>query len=112
NQLRAHLKGVLPGAVGLFQHIDSAISLTFLTRFDTQDRLDWLTPTRLGKWLASVGYSGRATPEKLHARLADAPRGLTGPDATIEAGSTHALIAVLTTLTQQIKKLETQISDQ
>jgi transposase len=112
NQLRAHLKAVLPGAVGLFADIDSVISLTFLTRFDTQDRTDWLTPTRLERWLVSVGYSGRATPEKLHAHLADAPRGLTGPDATIEAGSTHALIAVLMTLTQQIKKLEAQISDQ
>ena len=90
----------------------SAISLAFLTRLDTQDRVDWLTPTRLGRWLASVGYSGRTHPATLHARLTDAPRGLTGPDALVEAGSTHALIAVLTTLTEQIKKLETQISDQ
>lgn len=112
NQLRAHLDDVLPGPVGLFADLDSAISLTFLTRFDTQDRLDWLTPVRLGKWLASVGYSGRTDPAKLHTHLADAPRGLTGPDATVEAGSTHALIAVLMTLVEQIKKLETQISDQ
>jgi len=112
NQLRAHLKAVLPGAVGLFSEIDSAISLAFLTRFDTQDRIDWLTPTRLGRWLASVGYSGRTDPAKLHARLTDAPRGLTGPHALIEAGSTHALIAVLRTLAEQIKTLQTQISNQ
>lgn len=112
NQLRAHLHDVLPGPVNLFKDLDSAISLAFLTRLDTQDRVDWLTPTRLGRWLASVGYSGRTHPATLHARLTDAPRGLTGPDALVEAGSTHALIAVLTTLTEQIKKLETQISDQ
>lgn len=35
NQLRAHVRNVLPGAVGLFAHIDSAISLAFLTRFTT-----------------------------------------------------------------------------
>lgn len=69
NQLRAHLKAVLPGPVGLFADIDSTISLAFLTRFDTQDRLDWLTPTRLRRWLASVGYSGRTDPATLHARL-------------------------------------------
>ncbi|WP_344114299.1 IS110 family transposase, partial [Nocardioides humi] len=48
NQLRAHLRNVFPGAIGLFRDIDSEISLTFLTRFDTQDRADWLTPQRLG----------------------------------------------------------------
>lgn len=112
NQLRAHLKSVLPAAVGLFKDIDSGVSLAFLTRFDTQDRIDWLTPARLGNWLTSVGYSGRADPATLHAHLRDAPRGLTGPDALLEAGATHALIAVLRTLTEQIKKLETQISDQ
>lgn len=112
NQLRAHLKTVLPGPADLFSEIDSVTSLAFLTRFDTQDRIDWLTPTRLARWLASVGYSGRTDPAKLHAHLSDAPRGLTGPQATVEAGSTHALIALLTTLVREIKKLETQISDQ
>jgi transposase len=42
NQLRAHLKTVFPGAVGLFAHLDSPTSLAFLTRFDCQDRADWL----------------------------------------------------------------------
>jgi transposase len=50
NQLREHLKRVFPGALGLFEDLDSAISLKFLTRFDCQDRADWLTPTRLGAW--------------------------------------------------------------
>jgi hypothetical protein len=30
NQLREHLKRVFPGALGLFEDLDSAISLTFL----------------------------------------------------------------------------------
>ncbi len=112
NQLRSHLSNVFPGANGLFKDLDSEISLTFLTRFDTQDRADWLTPTRLGNWLASVGYSGRTDPQDLHAHLSSAPRGLSGANATLEAGSTHVLVALLKTLVEQIKILSQQISDQ
>ncbi|MEN3264512.1 IS110 family transposase [Pseudonocardia sp.] len=112
NQLRAHLRNAFPGAVGLFAELDSAISLAFLTRFDTQDRADWLSPRRLATWLASVGYSGRTDAAVLHARLVAAPRGATGPDATTNAQITHALLAVLTTLVDQIKTLSSQIADQ
>jgi transposase len=38
---------VFPGALGLFADLDSRISLRFLSRFDSQDRADWLTPARL-----------------------------------------------------------------
>uniref|UniRef100_A0AC61U449 IS110 family transposase n=1 Tax=Janibacter limosus TaxID=53458 RepID=A0AC61U449_9MICO len=103
NQLRAHLSIVFPGAVGLFADLDSEISPAFIARFDTQERADWLSPARLGKWLASVGYSGRTDPAVLHAHLTRAPGGLTGPAATAEAGSTHAMIALLTTPVEQIK---------
>jgi transposase len=112
NQLRAHLRNVFPGAVGLFAEIDSPITLAFLARFDTQDRADWLSPKRLAGWLASVGYSGRVDPAELHARLIAAPRGATGEHGAAEAHITHALLAVLTTLTEQIKALSTQIGDQ
>ena len=57
NQLRAHLRNALPGAVGLFADIDSPVSLAFLARFDTQDRADWLSPGRLG-----AGWPASATP--------------------------------------------------
>jgi transposase len=112
NQLRAHLHNVFPGAVGLFAEIDSAISLAFLARFDNQDRADWLSPKRLAAWLASVGYSGRTDPGVLHAQLIAAPRGATGEYGTAEAHTTRALLAVLTTLVEQIKALSTQISEQ
>lgn len=112
NQLRAHLRNVLPGAVGLFKDIDSEISLAFLTRFTTQDQADWLTPSRLGTWLAKQAYSGRTDPAILHQRLTAAPRGITGPHAQNQAHITRALLAVLATLVEQIKALSTQISDQ
>jgi transposase len=112
NQLRAHLQNVFPGAVGLFADLDSPISLAFLARFDCQDRADWLSVKRLASWLASVGYSGGVHPAKLHARLVAAPRGATGHHSAAQVHITRALLAVLTTLTEQIKALTEQISQQ
>jgi transposase len=112
NQLRAHLRIVFPGAVGLFADIDSPISLAFLTRFATQDKADWLSPMRLGNWLSSVGYSGKVDPAVLHARLVAAPRGLTGPDAAVNAHITAAMVQLLSNLLAQIKALSAQIDAQ
>jgi len=112
NQLREHLNRAFPGAVGLFAELDSPISLAFLTRFDCQDRADWLTPKRLGTWLAKVGYTGGKSPAILHARLTAAPRGVTGEHGTAHAHITHALVATLSALVEQIKALSEQIADQ
>jgi transposase len=112
NQLRAHLQICFPGAVGLFCDIDSDISLRFLERFTHQNHADWLTPRRLGAWLASVGYCGRVDPTVLHARLTAAPRGATGTDAHTSAAVTVAFVAVLRTLTAQIEALAARISEQ
>ena len=109
NQLRAHLKIVFPGAVGLFADLDSPISLAFLARFDCQDRADWLSVKRLGTWLASVGYSGRTDPCVLYARLTSAPRSTTGTGGTATTG---AFVAVLGSLVTQIKALDAEIAEQ
>jgi transposase len=100
---------VFPGAVGLFADLDSSISLTFLTRFNCQDRADWLSVTRLATWLASVGYSGRTDPAVLHGRLTSAPRGTAGTDATATTG---AFVAVLKSLNAQINGLDADIANQ
>jgi transposase len=112
NQLREHLNRAFPGAVGLFADLDSVISLTFLTRFDCQDRADWLTPKRLGTWLVSVGYSGRTDPAVLRTRLTAAPRGITGQEGAAHAHITQALVVTLKTLLDQIKALSDQIAEQ
>ncbi|MFV0461038.1 MAG: IS110 family transposase [Actinomycetales bacterium] len=112
NQLRAHLRNVFPGAIGLFRDVDSEISLAFLTRFDTQDRADWLTPKRLGDWLSKQGYSGKVDPAVLHQRLLDAPRGTTGEHATSQAAITASYVTLLGTLLKQIKTLAAQIDRQ
>lgn len=112
NQLRAHLAAALPGAVGLFGAISSPVSLKFLARFPTQDAAAWLTPARLARWLAGISYPGGTSPAVLHARLAAAPRGLSGDAALAAAGITRALTAVLDTLNTQVKALDTQIRGQ
>lgn len=112
NQLRAHLQLVFPAVVGLFAALDSPISLTFLERFPTQAKADWLTPGRLADWLAKVGYSGRTDPAVLHQRILDAPRGATGPDADTHTATTMAYVAVLHALRGQITALEASIADQ
>ncbi len=112
NQLRAHLQSVFPGAAGLFASIDSTISLAFIERYPTQAKADWLSPTRLGRWLSSMGYSGRTSPDVMHARLLAAPRGTTDTDAEVHAHTTLAFVAVLHVLTTQIDTLEDTISNQ
>ena len=112
NQLRAHLNIVFPGAVGLFADLDSPISLAFLTRFDCQDRADWLSPTRLGAWLATVGYSGRTDPADAapptHRRAPRRHRQPTAPPATSPAPSWPSL----SSLAAQITALDAEIADQ
>lgn len=112
NQLRAHLQIVFPAAASLFADIDSTISLTFLDRFPTQSKADWLSPKRLGTWLSSVSYSGRTDPEILHTRLLAAPRGTTGTDAATHTITTLAFVAILRALNTQIQALADSISEQ
>lgn len=112
NQIRAHLQGVFPGVVDLFAALDSAISLSFLERFTTQTKADWLTVERLTAWLAKQSYSGRTDPAVLHARLLAAPRGTTGPEACHHAATTLAFVTVLRTLNAQIAVLADSIAEQ
>jgi transposase len=112
NQLRAHLQIVFPAAAGLFDDIDSEVSLRFLDRFSTQGQADWLSVKRLGSWLASIGYSGRTDPAVIHARITAAPRGTTGPEADTLAVTTRAYVAALRTLNTQIRTLATSIAEQ
>ncbi|GAA3448177.1 IS110 family transposase [Dactylosporangium matsuzakiense] len=111
NQLRAHLSTALPAAVDLFRDIDSAVSRAFLTRFTTQDAVDWLSSRRLAVWLAGVSYSGRTDPARLYAQISTAPRGATGEHGQALAGITRAYLATLAAVTAQISALTTQITD-
>jgi transposase len=111
NQLRAHLRIVFPGAVGLFRDIDSPISLRFLERFPSAGRAAWLSHKRLGAWLRANGYCGRKNPADLYARLTDAARGATGDDGDARAAITLAYLAILKALRAQIDELDTRIAE-
>jgi transposase len=112
NQLRAHLQLVFPAATVLLADIDSEITLTFLSRFTTQEQADWLSPRRLATWLKSVSCSGKADPAVLHARLLAAPRGSTSEHASLHATTTLALVAILRALNAQVRVLADSISTQ
>src|SRR5690606_20960095 len=111
NQLRAHLSGAFPGAVGLFAELDSAISLAFLARFDCQERADWLSERRLTAWLKSAGYCGRKDPALLLSRLKAAPRDALGDDGAAQAQLPRALLTGRASLTELIQALEAQIAE-
>jgi transposase len=112
NQLRAHLKAFYPAPVGLFHELDGLMSLKFLTRFDCQDRADWLTPKRLAAFLAGIRYCGSTTAEVMHARIAAAPAGATGDAGAAAVHVTRALTAALQALIAQIDVLTDQITEQ
>ena len=111
NQLRAHLRIVLPGAVGLFRHIDSSISLRFLERFPSATRAAWLSEKRLAAWLGANGYCGAKTAAELHRRLTSAPEGLVGDEGDARGGVTLAYVAVLKSLRAQINELDTRLEE-
>jgi transposase len=111
NQLRAHLRIVFPGAVGLFRALDSPISLRFLERFPSSGRAGWLSEKRLAAWLRANGYCGRKDPAELYRRLAEAARGTTGDEGDARAAITLAYLSVLKTLRAQIDELDTRIAE-
>ena len=110
NQLRAHLRVVFPGPVGLFRDLDSPISLRFLERFPSATRASWLSEKRLGAWLRANGYCGRKTAAELYTRLTNAPHGL-DDDGDTRAAVALAFVAVLKTLRVQIDELDTRIAE-
>lgn len=112
NQLRAHLAAALPGAIGLFRDIDSAITLAFLTRFPTQAKVDWLSRARLQAWLRTQRYPNPRRAPLLHEHLAEAARGTTAAQAEVGAQVTAAYVAVLRSLQAQIAALEDHIERQ
>jgi len=106
NQLRALLEGFWPGAVAIFCDIDSPIALNFLDRYPTPSSARRLGVKRMVAFLARNAYSGHRSPQQLLERLRAAPIGLAG-DAEQEAKGymLKALVAVLRTLVQQIKRV-------
>jgi len=110
NQLRSNLELALPGSVGLFTRPDSKITLAFLRRFPTADKVAWLSPRRLQAWLASVGYTGGVAATTLFQRLTQAAPGLTGAEGAARGRITLGLVTMVEALNAEIEQIEADIS--
>jgi transposase len=111
NQLRAHLKIVFPGVVGLFSDLDSPISLAFLRRFPSAGKATWLSEKRLAAWLRTQSYGGRRPAAHLYRHLTKAPVGLLGDEGEARTAVTLAFVTLLDTLDTQIKTLNRRIRE-
>jgi transposase len=111
-QLRAHLELVFPGALGLFNRLDSPIAEAFLTRFPGAIEAAWLSPRRFEAWLVRRGYAGARRGAEFHARLMAAPAGVSGEEASTLAAITLGYVRAITVLREQIADLETRIAEQ
>jgi transposase len=111
NQLRAELERFWPGPIGLFQKLDSPISLAFLERYPSPADARGLGAQRLAGFLARQHYPGRQKPAELLAKLTRAPEGRVGES---ELGTRRmlvlALVAAIKPLVDQIKQLDGQIA--
>lgn len=106
NQLRSLLDSYWPGAVAVFNDIDSPIALAFVARYPTPHSAQRLGPKRLASFLAAERYSGSRSVEQLLERLRDAPEGHAG-EREVEAKRLVALrlVATLRALVTGIKEL-------
>ena len=98
NQLRAHLRVVFPGAVGLFSDIDSPISLRFLERFPSAAGPPGCRRSASRRGCAPTATAAAGPRRALHARLIDAPAGLAGDEGDARGAVTLAYVAVLRAL--------------
>ncbi len=110
NQLRALLDDVFPGAVCMFNDVDSAIALAFLRKFSCEAAVGKLSEKRLARFLQQQGYSGRRSAAELLTRVRGAARALVS-ERVSRAGSRAvlALVTVLEPLVAQITALTAEI---
>jgi transposase len=111
NQLRAELERFWPGPIGLFNDLDSPISLAFLERYPSPQDARMLGEKRLAAFLKTRNYNNRKAASELLERLRTAPVGRAGQVETATRRQiVLALLATLQTLAGQIAGLDTQIA--
>ena len=83
--------------------------VSFLARFDFQERADWLSPRRLAAWLASVDYSGSAAAELVGTGDDDGQAGLEegvhDRAVAVALGAVDAVLATLSMRTRPVRCL-------
>jgi transposase len=110
NQLEAELGHVFPGAIGLFNRLDSDVASAFLRRYPTQHAAARLTVARLAAFLRRISYCGRTTVEELYARISEAPAAGLGPtEAHGRSACVLALVRAIDTVRREERELEAEI---
>jgi hypothetical protein len=111
NQLRAELERFWPGAIHVFDAIDSPIGLAFLERYPSPLDARGLGEKRLRAFLARHAYCGGKKPEQLLKKLHDAPQGRAS-EAETEArrAVVLALVAALRPIVAKISELTSEIA--
>lgn len=111
NQLGALLEVFWPGAVGLFDKLESQIALAFLKKYPTPAAARRLGVKRMEAFLKGNGYSGKQSAEALIAKLREAPKGCAG-QLEVEARGVLVLaqVALIEALVPQIKSLDKHIT--
>lgn len=110
NQLQAELERCFPGAIGLFNRLDSDVAIAFLHRYPTQHAASRLTKPRFAAFLKRIAYCGRKPLDELYARVTDAPTaGLSPAEADGRAVGIHALLRTIETTRREERDLEAEI---
>lgn len=110
NQLRAELDRVFPGAVGLFNRLDSDVAIAFLRRYPTSAAAAKLTEARLAAFLRRIAYCGRTPATELLNRVREAPSaGLNPAEAEGRAVGILAMLRAIETVRREERELEAEI---
>jgi transposase len=110
NQLEAELGRVFPGAIGLFNRLDSDVASAFLRRYPTHHAAAKLTLARLAAFLRRISYCGRTPVEELYARISEAPAAGLGPtEAQGRSACVLALVRAIETVRREERELEAEI---
>lgn len=110
NQLRAQLELCFPGAIGLFNQLDSAVSIAFLRRYPTALRARALGEARLAAFLRRIGYCGRRPVGELLARVKEAPAaGISEAEAEGRCVCVLALVDAIEVCNARARELQAEI---
>ncbi|MGH2867311.1 MAG: IS110 family transposase [Solirubrobacteraceae bacterium] len=111
NQLRAELERFWPGPIGLFNDLDSTISLAFLERYPSPNDARLLGEKRMAAFLKARNYNNRKTPAQLLQRIRRAPSARAGQvETTTRRQIVLAFVATLQMMVAQIADLDAQIA--
>jgi transposase len=112
NQLRAELERFWPGPIGLFNDLDSRISLAFLARYPGPNDARGLGEKRLAAFLKAQNYNNRKPAAQLLARLRLAAAGRAGEAETRSRRQVVlAFVTALRMIVCQINELEARIAE-